>query len=483
MYSPPLRLRPLAAFIGMASIGVPALWAPGTTHAGGFALIEHGASGMGNAYAGAAAVSRDGSTVWFNPAGMSELEGTEAAVGLHLLSTNTDWTDEGSSLGFALGGGEVSGSDTEDVDAVSALPNIYFVTPITEKLSYGVSFGVPFGSSTDYDEDWKGRYTSTNSGIQVLDFNPALSYKVSEKVSVGFGVSVQQLTADLGTAVDSGAVCLSFANTPNTDFGEADCFNAGLVPGNQPNDSQVEIDGDSVAFGFNIGALFLPVDGVKIGLAYRHGVDHELDGDADFDVNPALRALLDNNTNEQTAALTQSFLRDVPATAEVELPATFSISGAWQVNNKVQFLSDLTWTGWSSFDELRVEFETDNPAQTDSVSIQDWNDVWRFSTGINYQRSGKLILRAGYAFDEEAIPSAQRRTARIPGNDRHWLSLGFGYQVTSDISFDLGYAHLFLDDTPIDNRNEEQDGAGTFLRGVYEPSVDILSAQINWAFN
>ena len=192
--------------------------------------------------------------------------------------------------------------------------------------------------------------------------------------------------------------------------------------------------------------------------------------------------MLDGATNTDPEGLNPpSFLTDTGITGEIELPATFSVSGAWQVTDRIELLSDLTWTGWSTFQELRIDF--DNPNQADSVGLQEWEDVLRFSAGLNYQYSPKLILRAGYAFDEEAIPSAERRTARIPGNDRTWIAFGLGYAVSSQFSFDVGYTRLTLDETPINNLNEEAGGAGSELRGVFESSVDILSAQLNWDFN
>jgi len=486
MYRHPARIRPLTAMLAMAIAGVPALWVANSANAGGFALIEHGASGLGNAYAGAAAVSIDGSTVWFNPAGMSELDGRTTAFALHALSTDTEWRDEGTALGFRLGGGEVSGPDTASPGTATALPNFYYVSPIDEQWSYGLSIGVPFGSSTEYDSNWKGRYTTVKSGINVIDINPALSYQVSDTIRLGFGISVQQLSAELGQSVDSGAVCLSLANNPNvpTGFSTADCLNAGLAPGNFENDSTTELTGDSIGYGFNLGALFLPTEGVKLGVAYRHSVDHELNGDVDFGINPALRTLLNENSVAATQPLTSTFLTDGTATTEVNLPAMLSISGSWQATDKIELLSDLTWTGWSTFEEIRIQFDTENPLQADSVSLQEWEDVLRFSAGLNYRYNPKTILRAGYAFDEEAIPSAQRRTARIPGNDRTWFSFGLGYKVNQNFSFDVGYARLVLDETPIDNANSEAGpGTGTFVRGVFDPSVDILSAQINWDFN
>lgn len=481
MYRYPARQKPFAAkAIGTTIVSTSILCLSQFASAGGFGLIEHGASGLGNAYAGASAVSADSSTVWFNPAGMSEITGRDVAVALHVLRTDTIFTDEGTALGPALGSTDVSGPETANPGTLALLPNFYYVAPVNNRWKYGLSIGVPFGSSTEYDPDWRGRYTSIESGINVVDINPALSYKISDKVSIGFGISLQQLSAELSNAVDSGAVCLGAIDSLNPSYTAADCFNEQLVPGNVETDSFAEVTGDSTGFGFNLGALFLPTDSVKIGVSYRHTVDHTLDGDADFTVNPALRALLDGNTNDSQAA-TSALLTDTPASAEVTLPATFSVSGAWQFNEKLELLSDLTWTGWSTFDELRVEF--DNPVQGDNVSLQEWEDVLRFSAGVNYQYSPKTILRAGYAFDEEAIPGPDRRTARIPGNDRTWLSLGLGYRVSERFSYDIGYAHLFLDQTPIDNQNLEAGGGGTVVRGVFDSSVDILSAQLNWKFN
>lgn len=229
----PMRSYPLGALAGALSL----IGLSGSATAGGFALIEHGASGLGHAYAGAAAVSNDGSTVWFNPAGMNQLKSREASAGLHLLSTNSDWTDKGTTLGAALGRGEASGPTTASPGTESVLPNLYYVSPINDQWSYGLSIGAPFGSSTEYDRDWKARYTTVKSGISVIDINPAVSYKLSDKVSLGFGISVQQLKAELGSAVDSGGACLSIAGRPDTSFTQTDCINAGLRPGVQENDA------------------------------------------------------------------------------------------------------------------------------------------------------------------------------------------------------------------------------------------------------
>lgn len=439
--------------------------------AGGFALIEHGASGMGNAYAGAAAVSADASTIWFNPAGMTEIEQRELAIAGHVLITSTEFTDEGSALNQLFGAAQLSGPDTAEPGGTTFLPNLYYVSPINDQWSYGIGFGVPFGSSTEYDADWKGRYTTVESSVNAIDINPSIAWRMSDTVRFGAGISVQILNAELSNAVDTGAVCLGgAAQSAEPDAGSAACVNAGLLPGVQANDGLAEVTGDSTTVTFNIGALFLPRPDTRIGVAYRHGGSHDLDGDVDF-------------TGLEAVGVAGALFQDGGITGAIDLPATFSVSGAHQLNNKVQLLGDITWTGWSSFDELRIVFDdADNAVQPDSVSTQDWDDVFRVSAGINYQHNEKWTLRGGWALDQEAIPNPQKRTARIPGTDRTWIAFGAGYKVSKRVSLDFGYTHLFLAETPIDNPSADS-AIGTTVRGQYDASVNIVSAQFNWHFN
>jgi len=443
MYFRARRLSWLGASTGLLCLA-------SQVHAGGFALVEHGASGLGNAYAGAAAVSADTSTVWFNPAGMTELKKRELAVAAHVLSADTKFTDQGTALNPLFGSTPISGPTTAQPGTTTVLPNFYYVAPINDQWTYGLSVGVPFGSSTDYNSDWVGRYTTTGSGVNAIDINPAIAYRLSEKVRLGGGISIQRLTANLENSVDSGAVCVgALGRVLGPVQAVAQCGTLGILPGIQANDGAAKVTGDSIGVSFNLGALFLPKPGVKIGVAYRHSISHKLDGKVDFTTDGRIRTLFDQ------VGQTQVFT-DGKATAAVDLPAT----------------------GWSSFQELRVQFDG---RQDDTFSTQDWDDVIRLSAGVNFQQSDKLTLRAGLAWDEEPIPSAQRRTARIPGNDRTWIAFGAGYEINKQASFDVGFTHIMLDQTPIDNSNSES-AIGTTVRGLFDSSVNILSAQFNWRF-
>ena len=226
---------------------------------------------------------------------------------------------------------------------------------------------------------------------------------------------------------------------------------------------------DDLAFGFNLGLMIEISDQTRLGISYRSEVDVEVEGEADFAV-PA-------NTS---FVYSSNLFLDSDISADVTLPASFSVSLSHRVD-KITYLADITWTGWSSFDELRIEY--DNPAQPDSVTTEDWDDSYRYSFGIDYQYSDKMILRTGIALDETPVPNAERRTPRLPGDERFWLSFGLSYQYNEDLSFDFGYSHLFIDDPEINNTFESSvPTLAATLTGDYDASVDILSAQLNWRY-
>jgi long-chain fatty acid transport protein len=436
-----------------------------TAYASGFALIEVNASGQGNAYAGASAHTNNASTIFFNPAGMMNLQGEQLSFATHAIDPSADFDNDGSALPAVLGplGGPLTGDD-DDGGETAFVANFYWVKPINDDMSFGIGVNTPFGLKTEYDDDWVGRYHGILSDLKTLNFNPSLGYRVNDNLSIGGGLNVMLAKVHLTNAIDFGSFCLAAA-------GAGTCVPGGATP--QDADGKADLEGDNyddLGVGFNVGLTYMISKQTTIGVAYRSEVDINVEGDADF-------RLPDNPTVQGVVGMTPLFV-DTDLKADVTLPASFSVSLAHQVN-KFTWLTDITWTGWSSFDELRIEY--DNPAQPDSVTTEDWDDTMRYSVGLDYQYSDTLILRTGLAFDETPVPNAEKRTPRLPGNDRTWVSLGLTYIASSAISFDVGYSHLFIDDAKIDNTLESSvPTLNSTLTGEYDADVDIISAQLNW---
>ena len=444
-------------------------------NAAGFALIENSASGMGNAFAGAAAAAQDASTVFFNPAGMNQLSGSQIVVAGHYISLKADFTNDGSTLATTA---PLTGED-DDGGTSSFVPNFYYVTELSDKTRFGVGVNVPFGLSTDYNDEWIGRYHATTSEISSININPSFSAQMTDSVDVGFGLNVQFLKAQLDSQVDTGMVCIGLQLQGGASDQQAvmNCAAANLPAGDASLDSSAELSADSMAIGWNLGFMIDIDDSSRVGVAYRSAIRHKLKGEADFTRSAALDGFLSLLT-PPADVLNSAFQIGEKLKANVELPAMLSVSYANDIDDKLTLLADITLTQWGKLDEVYIDYYN-NPYQSDTTLVLNWEDSWRYSFGASYKADDTITYRAGVALDQTPIPDEQSRTARIPGNDRTWLSLGMGYNLDSATTIDVGYSHLFIGNTDINNTDTS---FGHTLKGSYDGSVDILSVQGTFKF-
>ncbi|MGB5079649.1 MAG: outer membrane protein transport protein, partial [Burkholderiales bacterium] len=214
----------LAAAI--AGVGTPA-------SAAFFQLAENNASGMGNAFAGGAAIAEDASTVWYNPAGMTRLNGQQFVFAGHFINPSFKANINSAS---AITGSPISGGGG-DAGEAAIVPNIYYTRPITNDFSIGAGINAPFGLATDYDSTWAGRYHAIRSEIVTKNFNFSGAYKLSNMLSAGAGINYQMLDAELTQAVDFATLCtISAGGAFSGACGAGATFN----PNNNPNDGSAK---------------------------------------------------------------------------------------------------------------------------------------------------------------------------------------------------------------------------------------------------
>ncbi len=381
--------------------------------AAGFALIEQNASGIGNAYAGAAAVAQDASTIYFNPAGMTRLPDRQVVMAGHLIKAQAEFTG---TVTPSIGGGNGG-----DAGGLALVPNAYFAFRLTPDVHLGVGLNAPFGLATEYDADWIGRTQAIKSELKTINLNPSIAWKASESLSLGAGVSIQYAEATLTSA--------TAASLPPP---------VGVVKG------------DDYGWGFNLGALWQVSPTTRIGLAYRSEIDYTLEGT--FKVN--------------------GITVNAPVFADTTLPDSASLSFFHRLNDKWDLLADVTWTGWSDFDELRI-LRADGSVL--SLTEERWGDIMRYSVGASYHLSDTWSFRGGVAYDEAPISDVYR-TPRIPDGARTWVALGGQYRLSRQGVIDFGYAHLFVEDVGLNKLD------GVLLQGQYDSQVDIMSVQYTHTF-
>ncbi|MAX55286.1 MAG: long-chain fatty acid transporter [Alcanivoracaceae bacterium] len=411
----------------------------GHVMASGFGVSYQSVSAMGNAYAGAGVLSDNASNQWFNPATLAELRKTEISIPLHQVWVDTTFKvdSDGTFAGVIPQAGTGPG-DFDDVEPF--VGSAFLAVPISDTMTFGLSVVSPFGTKIEYESGWGNAYAgtplgtvtagdlyATESDLQTVNINPSLAIQVTDNLNVGLGISYQTLDADIRNAA-------------------------------------TRLEGDDDAYGWNLGLTYSPDDNNHFGVAYRSEMSYEVEGDITFSTVGA---------GLSTAAGNPVAPGAYSGTAEIDLPATLQLSYAGDLSDRTQLLLGVEWMEWSSLDALVVE----SPSLAFNPTEEfDWENTARYSLGLNHTLNSGTVLRFGVA-KEDSTQGTNNRSAISPDSDRIWATLGAGFNLSDNMTVDVGYAHIFVDDADI-NRSEK----GAQLKGTYELEADVIGAQMSYRF-
>lgn len=400
----------------------------GSLSAAGFQLIEQNASGLGNAYAGSAAVAENASTIFYNPAGMTQLQEREVSMGLSMVRPSFKYYKNQSQVPVVVGAPPLAGKGG-DGGSWAALPNGYLSWALNKDLYLGLGMGAPFGLKTQYDKNWVGSAHSVKFDIKTYNLNPSIAYRVNERVSLGAGVSYMLMEAEY---------------TKNAILPVAPA-----VWTARP--AKLKLDHGS--WGWNIGALFSLSEATKLGVSYRSKIKQEMTGHLNIKGVTRLRTK-----------------------ADLELPDTAILSLAHKLDDRWELLGDLSWTGWSSLPKVDI-IDKATKVRLQRLDTR-FEDSWRLALGANYQLNPAFKLKFGVAYDQTPVPDKEHRLVSLPDSDRLWLSFGSQWKQSKDATLDLGFSYIHMQKTRIDN-NGNTTGR---ITGDYNNKGWVIGAQYSLAF-
>lgn len=426
---------------------------PSLAFSGGFSIPEQNVSGMGNAYAGAVAVAEDASTVYYNPAGITKIQGKQLVLSGTLLSIRNSLKNESSlpavqnlaPLTFqALG----NNSDSRENPVIG---NAYFSQAISSNLHWGIGIGSEFGLMANYDRGWFGRYIVSKSEMQTVTFNPSIAVALSDTLSAGFGINYMTANAKLSNASNFGV------------FG----------------DGTTKISVKDNSWGGNVGILWSPRQGTQIGIAYRSSYRLKMKGNISttFPGTVDQQALLP--PVQQIALAAANSQVDV----DLKLPDTASIGFVHSLDDRMQILADLTWTHWSVFKSLQVI--NSNVGVPLTTIPQNWKDALRLAVGMNIGLSPVWKLKLGAGYDQSPVPNAYRSPI-VPDTDKFVVAIGMQHIISKNIAVDAGYIHAFakkskINDSPRDALGNRTPGAGVVIAEGSQ-NVDVVGVQLRYSF-
>ena len=415
-----------------------------------FGTQSVGAQSTANA---AAAEAADASTLFYNPAGLTHLDGKAEVTGaLNIVAPSLKYKDARATY---YQGGNVQGKTSGKVTKTTAAPHVYGAYKLNDRVTLGMGMYIPFGSKTNYQDDSVLRYNIKKLGLTSIALEPAVAFKFNEQHSFAVGMIAQYSEAELTKYADWSA-----ARNDRVLAGTAAALQRQGIPAaattNRANwQGRGDVKGQDWGFGYHLGWMFDVNDKLRVGVAYRSKISHNLKGTAKWQPAgavvkaPALANYIQSPTTTNTPlGAGRGYLPSEDASVRINTPESLSLHAMYRANDKLNLFGDITWTRHSRFNKANLIFGNSKNVingQSDRTTISpNWRNTYKVALGGSYQYSEPLQLRAGIAFDQSPVKSAADRLNTMPDANRLWFSVGARYAYKKRHVFDtaLSYVHI-----------------------------------------
>lgn len=423
-----------------------------SSFASGFSIPVKSISDQGNQFAGGAALASDASTNYYNPAGNTRINHPELVTGLVYIFSPARFEGEASApsptLPPPLPAGLIpayQGTGKANTFQHGLLPLLHFVSPMfSDKLFFGFSVTVPSGLSTKYEGDSILRYANLQASASFINLSPSLAFKITDKLSIGAGPDFQKFDATFKN--------LAYAITPIM-----------LPPFIKQVDAETQIDASSWGYGWHAGLMYQFTPHTRMGLSYISKIIHDASGTSSFSL-PEHQQL--NTTNLK--------LRLV-------LPPSTLLSIYHEFADQWAIMGTIGYTQWNVFKDVIIK-NVASPSSTftlmpkDITMPENFHNTWSFATGLNYKFNEKFLLRLGISVETQATDDVCRDVI-MPDSAMLATTIGFHFQQTKAIGWDVGYGHSFNRVTNI-NHISNLDAGGTTETGTYRRQGNALGVQL-----
>jgi len=451
--------------------GASSLVAASGLAAQGFGVYEHSTCAMGRAGVTAARPCSDGSGIYFNPAGLAGLSGTQLSAGVTFIGAHGSFTDD------------FLAQQSDLKNSVIPVPNIYFTSQVNPKLTAGIGLYAPYGLQTKWDENTSpGRFLGYFTDIRSIYVQPTVGYQVSPSLKLGIGVAYIHSTlklkqrTDLSTQVVPPALAVPAGLPAGTSFATL-----GVATGTDFANASLEASGNG--FAVNFGAIFKINDQLSIGGHWLTRKEIKYKGDATFTQVPT-GLLLPVAIGPVPAGTpvdgllgglfaTGAPLANGPVSTSITMPPQGSLGFAYKVNNDWSVMADWQYVVWGWFNTVNIDFE--NPGTPDLVLHPQNKDTHGFRFGTEYQYNAKVMLRGGYLYHGGASPD-NFVTPLLPEGPRNEFTIGAGIKLTPELHADLAYQYIKQND----RRGTVNLAQGN--TGLYQFSANLFALGLSYTF-
>lgn len=402
--------------IAVATLGL--MFAAGSAYASGYRIPEQSVNSLAKAGADVA-YTPSADAAFFNPANISWLdnatlfEANVTYIGLKDITYRDNRTSRFDGK-----------SDVESF----VIPTFFLVSKDYSGMRLALSLDAPAGLSKKWSQPFPRTFAEEFS-LTVLEANPSIAYKISDRFSVAAGI--RGIYAD-ATVSSAGMISRSFGGVT----------------------AKRHMDGDTWEWGYNLAATYRPIENMNVAVTYRSNVDLKLEGDASLATSASF-------------AGSPTYTGD--GEVEIPLPAVLAIAGSYTFFDKLTVELEYDRTYWSEYETLDFKYPTSLnnmflTAAFDAPKAKNWEDTDAWRIGVSYEINPSFTVMAGFALDENPIPD-HTLGFDLPDSDAKLYSLGMRYTVNDNIDIGMAYLYDDKDSRSVSNDaiNGTFDGAGAHL--------------------
>jgi long-chain fatty acid transport protein len=384
----------------------------------GFQVNLEGEKQIGMGHTGTG-ILQDGASVFFNPGAVAMLPQNYLQAGISPLLFKSDFNPSGTAV-------------QNEVRNKVATPFTFYGVwgPKSARWKLGMGIYTPFGGLTDWGNSWSGKYVLESLDLKAIYFQPTLSVKLADWISIGAGL-----------VYNSGSVVLTQAIPLSNQSGQ---------------DGQATLNGTGHGYGWNAGIYIKTKSGVTIGLSHRSQVTTTINnGSAVFTV---------------PASAQGNFPQPNTFSSSIPLPATNSLGLGFYPNKNWTVAFDVNLVGWDVYKVLSFDYGQHTAALQDTHSQRDYQNAVSFRAGAQYLTKSKLALRFGGGYATTAVKDGYV-TPEAPDANRFFVTGGLGYKVAKRLDLDLSFEFEHL--LSRTQTNIQSQLSGTFETNVYIPGVSL----------
>lgn len=401
--------------------------------AGGLSLYEIATADVGLASAGWAARAQDPATLLKNPAGMSRLTGNQFQGGAQLLQGGVAFSP--------AAGTSVDGNSGGNPIGVIPGASMFYVHGLGQDVKVGLGLFSNFGLGMNYNSGWVGRYYALDNTLIGVSIMPGVSYRINEKLSIGAAANVMYGYLNYSAAINNRA----FLDVP---------------------DGQMQVKDNTWGAGGNVGLLFEPSKGTRVGVAYYSQVKLNLGGVPTFSglSGPLGSALASRGhlSNELDLGVT--------------VPQSVMVSSYHEFTDRWAMMLDFGWQDWSQFG--RVEIGLTGPTATLATTTSlDYQDTYHVALGSRFRLSETWLLNTGFAWDSSMIPN-KNYSVSLPVGQQFRFGVGAEWQANPKLNIQFSYELAYGGDLPVNQNRGPM--AGSLVGQFPNTYVNFFQMSFIW---